>query len=348
MPNILYASLLLAAVAVSAHAEPAPELIPISISSPAPADLDVHAQASTIKAGDRELTVLTYNVRGMPWPAAKRRKSALKAIGRELGEMRKAGRAPDIVLIQEGFENVDELVSLSGYRYAVSGPKRGDRSDAEKPAGAEGYKKVRYLTAGEGWGKLTSAGLHVLSDFPITGVQTQPYRYCAGWDCLANKGVMLAHIEVPGLPAGVDVVNTHMNSRGAAKVPRERTLQAHHLQMEELTAFIRRNRRPGVPLLVGGDFNVRHAPDRYDYQASARPFTVVSEYCKLGDNDCLAGPRGVAVKPWLESQDLQAFAAGEAVAIRPIKVGNMFDGRTEGDRLSDHDGYQVRYQLSLR
>ena len=34
----------------------------------------------------------------------------------------------------------------------------------------------------------------------VTDVADAPYRYCAGLDCLANKGVMLARILVPRDP----------------------------------------------------------------------------------------------------------------------------------------------------
>ncbi len=54
-------------------------------------------------------------------------------------------------------------------------------------------------------------------------VAVDAYRYCAGFDCLANKGVMMVHVDLPGLPEGLDIVNTHMNARKAAKVPKSRS-----------------------------------------------------------------------------------------------------------------------------
>lgn len=38
-----------------------------------------------------DISVLTYNVRGLPWPLASDRGNALRAIGRELAQMRQSG-----------------------------------------------------------------------------------------------------------------------------------------------------------------------------------------------------------------------------------------------------------------
>jgi len=346
MPNILSAPLLLAAFAsLSVETPPAAENLALAAASvPRPA---LQAPASPRPVNNhRVLSVLTYNIRGMPWPAARNRRQALREIGAELAELRRQGRAPDIVLIQEGFEPLDELVAASGYKNWVTGPQKGDRPDPELAPAKGGFIRARYPTSGEGWGKLTSAGLHVLSDLPIMAVETAAYSYCAGWDCLANKGVMMVRLEIPGLPAGIDVVNTHMNSRDAAKVPWSRSLVAHNLQVREMNAFVAHYRRPDAPLLVGGDFNVKDAPDRYYYLAGQRPFTVVSEFCRQQHHDC--DRDDAALEPWLLSEDLQAFSDGGGVSVRPVDCEVVFDGGPTGPRLSDHDGYLVRYELSWR
>jgi len=295
-----------------------------------------------------EISVLTYNVRGLPWPLAKGRAKALKAIGVELAKMRRDGRQPDVVLIQEGFRGeIGDLVEASGYRYWARGPSRFQRASGAGPADGRRYATVRYPSFGEGWGKFTGAGLHVLSDAPITEVEDTPYRYCAGFDCLANKGVMLARLALPGAPGAIDIVNTHLNSRRAAKVPIARSLRAHNLQTEELMAFIDAHRDADRPLLVGGDFNVLDAPDRYDYRSAERPYQVVSEFCNRAADPCEGQAMGdPAARPWLRSQDLQAFAGAGPVTVRPIRIETLFGVSGAGRRLSDHDGYLVRYRLS--
>jgi endonuclease/exonuclease/phosphatase family metal-dependent hydrolase len=304
-----------------------------------PGDLSLAAQVQTT-----EVSVLTYNVRGLPWPLARGRGEALKAIGAELAAMRREGRQPDVVLIQEGFRaEVGDLIEASGYRYWARGPGRSERAEGAPPEDGRRYRPVRHFRSGEGWGKLTGAGLHVLSDAPILDVRSAPYRYCAGLDCLANKGAMLARLALPGAPAAIDVVNTHLNSKRAAKVPLARSLQAHNLQTEELLSFIADHRADGAPLLVGGDFNVKNAPERYDHRAAARPYKVVSEFCNSAAGGCQG--QAPATQPWLRSQDLQAFGGAGPVQVRPVRVETVFGPGPKG-RLSDHDGYLVRYRLS--
>ena len=290
-----------------------------------------------------EISVLTYNVRGLPWPVALGRGRALKEIGRELALLRREGRQPDVVLIQEGFRGeIADLVRESGYRYWAQGPSRSERASGQ--AAAE-PGSGRDLLLGEGLGKFTGGGLHVLSDAPILKVRNAPYRSCAGFDCLANKGAMLVRLAPDGVPTAIDVVNTHMNSRTASKAPPQRSLQAHNLQTRELIDFINANRDAGNPMLVGGDFNVKGAPARYYYEALERPYTVVSEYCSHAGSGCGPGAPDAAAEPWLRSQDLQAFGDG-AVRVQPVSVETLFSARAAGARLSDHDGYLVRYRLS--
>jgi len=304
--------------------------------------------AETGEARNTELSVLTYNVRGLPWPLAEGRDKALKAIGAELATMRRKGLQPDVVLIQEGFRGeVRDLVEASGYRYWARGPSRFERPSGAGVVNGRRWASIRYPSLGEGWGKFTGSGLHVLSDAPITDVKDTPYIYCAGLDCLANKGVMMVRLALPGAPSQIDIVNTHLNSRRAAKVPIARSLRAHNLQTEELMTFINAHRDVDRPLLVGGDFNVRNAPDRYDYRSAERPYQVVSEFCNRAASPC----EGQAVdhpaaRPWLRSQDLQAFASAGPVTVRPIRIETLFGASKAGPQLSDHDGYLVRYRLS--
>jgi endonuclease/exonuclease/phosphatase family metal-dependent hydrolase len=300
---------------------------------------------STDAGSTTEISVLTYNVRGLPWPVDSGRGAALRAIGQELATMRREGRQPDVVLIQEGFRSeIAQLVRTSGYRFWARGPSRSDRAGAP-PEGRPAYPMVRYPLVGEGWGKFTGSGLHVLSDQPILAVRTEPFRACAGLDCLANKGVMLVRVALPGGGGQIDIVNTHLNARTASRTPPARSLRAHNRQTEQLIAFIGREHDPANPLLVGGDFNVKGAPTRYDYAADARPFMVVSEFCDRVEARC-DGQAPAAAKPWLRSQDLQGFRAGGEVQVRPSRVETVFSRTQQRRALSDHDGYLVRYELS--
>lgn len=322
-------------------------------STPAPAysapAVEINAEASEVRVTRQpaklepgvdagELSVLTYNVRGLPWPLASNRGKALREIGRELAEMRREGRQPDVVLIQEGFRSeIGDLVRESGYAYWAQGPAREERT-----AFGGVIVAARDLLRGEGFGKLTGAGLHVLSDAPILEVRTAAYNNCAGFDCLANKGAMLVRLQPEWSPTPIDVVNTHMNARKASGAPGARTLPAHHGQTEELAAFLKANRDEQLPLLVGGDFNIRNSPQRYYFNALERPYAVVSEYCSQPGSGCGANAADATAEPWLRTQDLQGFGQG-MVRIQPLDSQYLFEGKAA---LSDHPAYLVRYQLS--
>jgi len=329
----------LEAIALVATATAAPPAVPQAAEALPP---PVAQTAST------EVSVLTYNVKGLPWPFARGRAAALREIGRELAALRAEGRQPDIVLIQEGFRGeVADLVKASGYRYWAQGPTRSDRERAgAPPAEARDFRSRREFRVGEGWGKFANAGLHVLSDAPITDVADIAYRYCAGFDCLANKGAMLARIALPQVPGEIDVVNTHLNSKRASRASLKRSLEAHNLQVEELLTFISSHRAAGAPLLVGGDFNVKGSAARYDHLADVRPYKVVSEFCSAPTNACEGQPVQPGAQPWLRSQDLQGFEAAPAVDVRPVRVDTVFARNASGVGLSDHDGYLVRYRLT--
>lgn len=321
----------------AAYTAPAPELGPTGTATRAalqPASADPPSQAA-------EISVLTYNVRGLPWPIARRRGEALREIGRELAALRRERRQPDVVMIQEGFRaEVAGLFEASGYRYWARGPGRAERTPfAGVVLGA--HDRLR----GEGLGKLMGSGLHVFSDAPILEVKRAAYNNCAGVDCLANKGAMLVRLAPGGLPTPIDVVNTHMNSRKASLAPRSRTLPAHNGQVRELTAFLETHRQVGNPLLVGGDFNIRNSPARYYFEALERPYTVVGEFCSQPASGCGDGAADAASEPWLRSQDLQAFSAG-AVGVQPLRAETLFPAGDRKRALSDHDGYLVRYRLA--
>jgi len=335
-----WTGLIAAAAAIPTAAAPAPDALrgwPSPAASP---------EAASPEPARGAISVLTYNVRGLPWPVARGRAEALRAIGRELARMRQEGRQPDVVLIQEGFRGeIADLVRLSGYRYWARGPSRSDRASPAVAEAGPAWSAVRYPLRGEGWGKLTGSGLHVLSDLPITAVESAVYRHCAGFDCLASKGVMLARLSLPAGQGEVDVVNTHLNTKRKAGVPSARALRAHQLQMDELLAFLGAHRSDGRPLLIGGDFNMRNAPERYAYRAAARPYQVVAEFCSRPAANCLGRPPAAGPEPWLKSQDLQAFVAASDAEVRPIGVGEVFRDAADGGRLSDHAGYLVRYRI---
>lgn len=299
-----------------------------------------------VEARSIDLTVLTYNVEGLPWPVRAGRGRKLKAIGRQLAQLRAEGRAPDVVLLQEGFvKDAADLIAISGYPYVAKGPDKSQRDGNVLGKDRLRFRRIKYPQRGEGMGKWRGSGLYILSNHPIVTQTSHAYRFCAGLDCLANKGVMMVGVQPPGAPTIVQVANTHMNAKGAARVPRRRTQTAHHLQADELKRFLLKTRITDAPLIVGGDFNVKHSAVRYDYVLGDYPFVVTSQYCKLNPGACEAKMSFDGDAPWLDTQDLLGAADGAGVTVRPVQVEALFDG-LEGPVLSDHDAYQVRFRLT--
>lgn len=291
------------------------------------------------------LSVLTYNIEGLGWPARTGRGSSLRQIAERLEAMHRAGTAPDVVLFQEVFSGAARrAVAASGYPALLPGP---GRTTGSRPASDRSLPGRRQLARGEIGLKLVGSGLLVASRYPILTDVSQAYgrRSCAGLDCLANKGIMAVAIAVPGVPAPVYLYNTHMNARGASRVSSARNLAAHDRQAREASAFVARTLDPAAPVVFGGDFNMRRSVARWEHFTRYKSLTLVHRVCAEPDSGCDVRMSWDGDAPWMDTQDLQFFGGGEHVAIRPVRVEAMFDGGASGPRLSDHDGFLVTYEL---
>lgn len=291
------------------------------------------------------LTVLTYNLEGLGWPARRGRARELGEIGARLAAMREDGSAPDVILFQEMFSSAAKrAVAASGYPAIAPGPQRTTKPFA---AGAEKMPGKSKPLKGEVGFKLLGGGLAIASRYPIVDTALDAYgrRACAGLDCLSNKGVMLARIRMPGVPAPIDIYNTHMNSRGASGVSEARDGEAHARQAIAASEFIARTQDMAVPLIFGGDFNMRHSEDRWAEFSEYHPLALVHEVCVNPASGCEVRMSWDGDAPWMDTQDLQFFADGEQLTVRPVRVEAMFDGGASGPRLSDHDGFLVTYEL---
>lgn len=292
------------------------------------------------------LSVLTYNIEGLGWPARTGRAPSLRAIGDRLANLRAAGQAPDIILFQEMFSGAAKrAVAATGYPAIVTGPRRTTRARGVTKETLPGRSHIKR---GEIGLHLTGSGLAIASRYPIVEVDMHAYgrRSCAGIDCLANKGIVLARIVIPGVPTPIDIYDTHMNSRGASRAPAHRNLAAHDRQSLEASAFIDRSHDDAYPLIFGGDFNMRHSESRWENFSRYQSLDLVHRVCANPASDCDVRLSWDGDEPWMDTQDLQFFWPGDRVSIRPIRVEAMFDGGLSGPRLSDHDGFLVTYRLS--
>lgn len=292
-----------------------------------------------------EVDVLTYNIEGLPWPGRSGRARHLQEISRVLRQLRAEGQAPHIVLFQEVFSRAARrAVEETGYPTLVPGPEARDR----RPAPVNGSLPGRSRPLkGELGLRALSSGLVIATDFPVLAHKTMPFprRSCAGYDCLANKGVQLARLRIPGLPGFLDIYNTHMNSQDTSGVPEPRHLAAHQAQTVALSAFIARNSDGPEPFIFGGDLNMRHSEPRFAELQRLKPIHIVHRWCVERPAACDVRESWDGDEPWMDTQDLQLFWPGAHVDVRPAVVEAMFDGAAE-PRLSDHDGFRVRYTLS--
>jgi len=292
------------------------------------------------------LSVLTYNVKGLPLPGRYR---AQHGIASALQDLFHTGTAPDMVLLQEAFiPPAGQIGVVAGYPNWVRGPGIGDRMNLELPPMPDKYIDQCRLWKGECLPRMASGGLYLYSVYPIISLHKMPFGpySCAGYDCLANKGVMLAVIVIPGVPSPVQILNTHLNSRTKSGVSELRSLQAHHRQIDEIATFIDEYVNPAWPLIYAGDFNTAEVPERYARFSERLPGMTARRFCSRPASACTARIAMDEKTPWLDSPDLQGFTAGRQVGIRPVRLEYLFDKPVNGNMPSDHAGYLVTYELS--
>jgi len=301
---------------------------------------------------DGSLSVLTYNVKGLPWPVAQGRPAALERIGNQLRALHVAGKAPHVVVLQEAFTAEAQAIGVAaGYGYIAQGPTAGDVRSPGMSEDDEAYAADARWWSGETEGKFVGSGLQVLSSYPVVAVYRMafPAFACAGFDCLANKGALLVRIAIPDAPTPVDVLTTHLNSRRASRVSDSRSIYAYQRQVTELTRFVRRVHDPRLPLIAAGDFNVGMAlPRRTALLGAVRREWLPGRMVRNALDE-LAGQHGAlepdAAHAWQRARDWQFYADGTDGRLTLTGVDVPFGRDNAGGMLSDHVGYTARFRL---
>lgn len=315
----------------------AASMLALNAARPSPAAVPI----APFPAKDRApagLSVMTYNVEGLPFPAAYGRADKEAEIGEHLAQLRMEGRQPHVVLLQEAFiPQAKAIARAAGYTYVAHGPGPSDSAPDRSPTDVAFAERGSWLK-GEGLGKWVDSGLLILSDYPI--VQTRkmafPQGMCAGFDCLASKGVLIAWIKVPGEAQPVAVADTHLNSRATSGVAVLRADTAYLHQTAMARAFVRANVPASTSLVFGGDFNVGHDRARIAAQAADGGMAGGGAEATTGieHNDAVtAAPmdRAAIVR---RAKDKQYYrpASGRNLILRDFQVPFGPDNRT----LSDH------------
>jgi endonuclease/exonuclease/phosphatase family metal-dependent hydrolase len=276
-----------------------------------------------------EFRLMSYNVNGLPWPLKANKAPLFKEMARIFQEQRGRGVAPQVLVLQEGFRgDVKHFVENAGYKFIVKGPNSKVRREGEDSSKA-----------------LTNSGLYILSDYPI--VQTDYVVFgsnCSGWDCYANKGVLYAQIEVPGIGL-VDIFDTHLNSVGSSGTKEDKVWAAQLQQMKITSDFINSKMSTTRVALFGGDFNIKDTSPIYNHMLNAMlPLFNAGQFCKFYPKNCELG-EGTLLEELLTTTDHQYYKAGGGVNVFPSYAEKNMKLRL-GDRdLSDHPGLIVKYKF---
>lgn len=306
-------------------------------------------EGASARSAEGRVSLMTYNVHGVPWPLADR-SDDLHAITARLRSMRAAGNQPGIIVLQEAFvADAKAIGAAAGYRYSAFGPSR---YSAAMPRSIDGdfAAKGSRLT-GERLGKHIDSGLAIFSDYPILKVWRMAYPVCAGYDCLANKGALAALIAVPGIATPIIVVDTHLNSNKASGAASVRAIYAYRRQLDLFTRFIAMLGADDRPILVAGDFNVGRNLDRRSHfglrmlggEASLQ--TAVGA-CRIAPKCAVAEPTDMATSI-RRAKDWMLYRPSSTMEIRPLGLAAPFGRMADGSMLSDHVGVSVRYRINV-
>nr|WP_254447755.1 endonuclease/exonuclease/phosphatase family protein [Sphingomonas sp. ID1715] len=305
-------------------------------------------------AAPAPLSVLTYNVKGLPWPVARGRTDAFRQIAARLLTMRREGRQPHVIVLQEAFTDAAKRIGQdAGYRYIVYGPSKAQLTQARMTAEDQRFAEEASWLKGETEGKWADSGLEIASDYPVLNVQRAafPGFACAGFDCLANKGVLLVTLKIPGEPTPFAIATAHLNSRHSSGVSDGRSLYAYRRQLDFLRSFFIARRDPAIPLVFAGDFNISELARRTAlFEQIGRWWPGTEERVpRDGLRTCLArlshNSRAFADATFAmrRARDWQFIVPGRLAAITAIGMTVPFGRDPTGAMLSDHVGYVIDY-----
>lgn len=313
--------------------------------------LGLSIASPVIAAPPPDLSMVTYNVHGLPWPMARGRSAAFGQIAAQLRTMRAQGRQPHVLLLQEAFTaDAKAIGAAAGYRYAAFGPSADAPAPAVHSAGDRRFIAAASRVRGETDGKWTDSGLVIFSDYPIAAVRRMTYPLCAGYDCLANKGVVAVRLKLPGSDRPVFVADTHLNARGAAGVPHARADYAYARQIDYLRAFLARTVPPGAALLVGGDFNVGRAAPRtnaFSGVLSTPMLALASTVSGCAAVSCQTADPASLARAIRHQKDWLLYRLGSAPGLVPTGLFAPFGPDAAGRMLSDHIGMGADFRIDV-
>lgn len=294
---------------------------------------------------------MTYNVKGLPWPVALDRPARLARIGSELAALRREGRHPQILVLQEAFvQEAKAIGGAAGYRYVAYGPTAAMAPQPSQPSLGPDFVAAASPLKGEGLGKVLDGGLVIFSDYPIedSAAIAFPQDACAGFDCLAAKGVQLARIRVPGQREPLTLVNTHLNADvSSSGVGIERTDAAFAWQYAAIQRLVARHVKPDELAIFAGDFNIGPGSERWmRAQAIGMPLSgareALDDSVERGIVNRVDAAAAKAILNKRIDRIYYRFGASTGVSLRRLSVPFHTGTATS---LSDHAGFVASFTL---
>lgn len=135
---------------------------------------------------------------------------------------------------------------------------------------------VKYQPQPLNAGKALDSGLLLLSKYPVADFAFHSFGNSSGFDTLSDKGVMMAHLEIPSgndTKADLIVANTHLNAGGGVQYAQ--TVEARTALNQFLETLKDKIDVSTVPVMAAGDFNTA---EREDDQ-----LTITADYVQMLD-----------------------------------------------------------------
>lgn len=274
---------------------------------------------------DSELSVLSYNVRGLPALVARDSpRTRAKAIATRAS-------AYDVALFQETFEYHSALRKRMPGTVEYAG--NGAVFDARRFVGRMLLTPIALVVPHMSGQYGAGLSTFVKSNLALPrSVGRAPYRICDGWigsayDCWASKGYLRVRIRAPE-GGTIDVYSTHLDagrSRHAVKARRR--------QLEILADAIDKNSGDRAVILAG-DLNLASDEPR-DHRL------LLDLRKRLDLHDSGAKPQ----MPFWSIRDHILYRSGSGVQLSVSDAGEAFEFITASGALSDHPAVYARFRV---
>jgi endonuclease/exonuclease/phosphatase family metal-dependent hydrolase len=126
---------------------------------------------------------------------------------------------------------------------------------------------VKYLPQPLRQGRVLDSGLLIMSKYPIADFAFHAFGNSSGFDTLSDKGVMMAHLEIPvgDKKADLIIANTHLNAGGGVQYAQ--TVEATDALNRFLDSLKDTLDISRVPVIAAGDFNTDERDDNQTAQS---------------------------------------------------------------------------------